>query len=268
MMRMHDTGASMITCMNCEHGHHCPYTGEADDLLHALLFIWDDMPKSKGSFDSFARRFEAKDASAFKEITEIVRNTYGIEIDFEFGYDGYSGPPVGIKRCEKFEEVTDASTEDDVIVITEDDVKAPLGELTINNKAGVRILDMEDYLDVFFSIERTVMEYWESHPNITDRDVQSTFDSLLRNFDNQKEDTLASEISKGVKAMLILGRRTGNEDYTIGEIFSCIRFLKGIAKNHKSPDGIGYLKWTRAFFEGRMPETPEEIAKYIFEEET
>ena len=95
----------MITCMNCEHGHHCPHTGKADDLFHALLFVWDDMPKGKGSFRNFSRRFKKKDASAFREMAEIVRELYDIEIDFEFAYDEYCGPPIGILKCEKFKEL-------------------------------------------------------------------------------------------------------------------------------------------------------------------
>ena len=95
----------MITCMNCEHGHHCPYTGKVDDLLHALLFVWDDIPDNKGSIRSFSRRFKEKDAGAFKEITEFVRKLYDIEIDFELDYDEYCEPPIGILKCEKYKKL-------------------------------------------------------------------------------------------------------------------------------------------------------------------
>ena len=95
----------MITCMNCEHGHHCPYTGKVDDLLHALLFVWPDIPELDKKFNQYSKRFEAEDASAFKEITEIIRKLYDIKIDFEFGYDEYCGPPIGVKSCEKYEKL-------------------------------------------------------------------------------------------------------------------------------------------------------------------
>lgn len=63
----------MITCMNCEHGHHCPYTGKVDDLLHALLFVWQDVPELEKKFNQYSKRFETKDTAAFREIEEKVR---------------------------------------------------------------------------------------------------------------------------------------------------------------------------------------------------
>jgi len=44
--------------------------------------------------------------------------------------------------------------------------------------------------------------------------------------------------------------------------------LTKIAKEHQSSDGIGYLKWIKTFFEGRMPETEKEIIEYISINET
>ena len=95
----------MITCMNCEHGHHCPYTGKVDDLFHALMFIWPDVPELERNFNQYYERFEAKDATAFKEIEEKVRELYDIKIDFEFGYDEYCGPPINILKCEKYKKL-------------------------------------------------------------------------------------------------------------------------------------------------------------------
>ncbi|MFQ6128740.1 MAG: hypothetical protein ACE5QW_07555 [Thermoplasmata archaeon] len=157
--------------------------------------------------------------------------------------------------------------DDEEIEITEEDVRVPIRELAINDRKRVRIRDMADYHDVFFAVENTTLLYWFSHPSLKDKDVISSFDALLREFDAQREGTLASEVSKGVKAILILRKMSNARDYTLGEILSCITFLKRLAKRHKSPNKIGYLRWIKAFFEGRMPETREEIAEYIFQEE-
>lgn len=147
-------------------------------------------------------------------------------------------------------------------------MKIPIAKLVINNKKGVKINDMADYYDLFFAIENTTLLYWESHTDITDKDVINAFNRLLRDFDNQKEGTLESEISKDIKVILILRKNDKKEDYTLGEIVSCIILLMKIAKEHQSSNGIGYLKWIRAFFEGRMPLTEEEITEYIFQNET
>ena len=100
----------MITCINCEHGHHCPYTGKVDDLLHALLFVWPDVPKLDKKFHQYYKRFEAKDATAFREIADKVRELYDIKIDFELGYDESCGPPIGILRCEKYKKLSERLT--------------------------------------------------------------------------------------------------------------------------------------------------------------
>jgi transcriptional antiterminator len=151
--------------------------------------------------------------------------------------------------------------------ITEEEVKAPLGELVINNKKQVKIKDMADYYDVFFAIENTTFHYWIGNPDLNDRKVINAFNHLLRDFDNQKEGGLASEISKSVKAILIWRKRNKDRDYTLGELTSCISLLIKLANEHKSSGGRGYLKWIRAFFEGRMPESEEEIMKYILQNE-
>ncbi|MDI6902318.1 MAG: hypothetical protein QMC77_01110 [Methanocellales archaeon] len=132
----------------------------------------------------------------------------------------------------------------------------------------MKIKDMADYYDVFFAVENTTFLYWSSHPDMNDRDVIDAFNSLIRDFNNQKEGSLASEISKGVKAILILRKRNKNRDYTFGEIISCILLLIKLANEHESSDGMGYLKWIKAFFEGRMPKTEEEIMEYILQNET
>lgn len=100
----------MIRCINCEHGHHCPYTGKVDDLLHALLFVWPDVPKLDKKFHQYYKRFEAKDATAFREIADKVRELYDIKIDFELGYDESCGPPIGILRCEKYKKLSERLT--------------------------------------------------------------------------------------------------------------------------------------------------------------
>jgi len=94
-------------------------------------------------------------------------------------------------------------------------VKKPIAELVINNKKRVKINDLADYYDIFFAIENTTLLYCESHTDITDKDVINAFNRLLRDFDHQKEETLASEISKGIKAILILRKKDKKRDYTL-----------------------------------------------------
>ena len=156
--------------------------------------------------------------------------------------------------------------EDDEII--EEDVKVSINKLVISDKKPIIIRNMEDYGEIFFTIENTVLYcYSEFDFNVNDHEVIKTYNSLLKDFDNQKENTLASEISKSVKAFLIMRRKNGKRDYTYGELTSCVSFLIKIAKNHKSPDGLGYIKWIRSFLEGNMPESIDEIVEYMFQNE-
>jgi len=157
--------------------------------------------------------------------------------------------------------------EEEEYEITEEDVKVPLIELVTGNKTRVEITDMADYHDVFYAIEYTIFQYWLSHPEIRDKDVYAVFKRLKKTFDKLEEDTLPSEIAKAVKAILIVKKERGQGMYSHGEILSCLMFLTQLARNHRSSDGIGYLKWTAVFFRGEMPETEEEIRQYIRENE-
>ena len=125
---------------------------------------------------------------------------------------------------------------------------------------------MGDYADVFFAIEHVVFAWWESNPRMNDEEVLCTYRTLARKFDGQKEGTLPSEIEKSIKTMLIARKRKGERDYTFGELLSCIDLLIGLVRQHESSDGIGYLKWIKLFFEGRLPE-PEEGLEYILKNE-
>ncbi|GEM_PF-1964725 len=152
--------------------------------------------------------------------------------------------------------------------LTGEDVKVPIRELVINDSKRVRIRDMADYSDIFFAIEFTILTYWEDCcTTLKDRDVIKSLYSLLGNFDGQEEGTLASEIAKALKATLIWRKRIRRRKYKLGEILSCISLLISVARNHQSPDGIGYLKWIKNFFEGKMPLTIEEILDYMWENE-
>ncbi len=152
--------------------------------------------------------------------------------------------------------------------ITEEDVKVPINELVVGNKKQVNILDMADYADIFFAIENTVLHYWSDiNQDVNDQDVLKAYNNLLEDFDNQKEETLASEISKSVKGFLIIRAKEKQREYTYGEIISCISYLRKTAHEHKSSDGVGYLKWVKAFFDGDMPLTVDGIAEYIFQNE-
>lgn len=151
--------------------------------------------------------------------------------------------------------------------ITEEDVNVPLSDMVTGNKTRVEITDMEDYYDVLYAIENTTYYYWLSHQKLRDKDVYSAWKRLKKTFDNLEEGTLLSEIAKAVKAILIIRENNGNRKYSHGEILSCLIHLTKLARNHRSPDGQGYLKWTTTFFRGELPETEDEIRQYIRENE-
>lgn len=158
-------------------------------------------------------------------------------------------------------------TETEENEITEEDVKVPLSEVVTGNKTRVEITDMADYNDVFYAIENTIYLYWLSHPDIRDKDVYAVFKRLKKTFDNLEEGTLPSEIAKALKAILIVKKYSGEGMHSHGEILSCLMFLTQLARNHRSSDGIGYLKWIATIFRGEMPKTEEEIRQYIRENE-
>jgi hypothetical protein len=151
--------------------------------------------------------------------------------------------------------------------ITEEDVKVPLHTLVIDRRTRVNIGNMADYSDVFAAIEGTVLAFWQEATRIRDKDVLSAYTALLKDFDHQPEGSLASEIAKCVKANLLSRRQEKLKDYTYGEITSCLTKLITIAKDHRSPDGIGYLKWVKTFFEGDMPMDIGSILEYMFTNE-
>jgi len=150
---------------------------------------------------------------------------------------------------------------------TEEDVRVPLSILVINKKTPVKIRDMANHSDIFFSIENTVFQVWLENPSLGDQDVLQAYTVLLKDFDYQPDDTLASEIAKSVKAILIFRKQDKQRNYTYGEITSCLSLLISIAKEHKSCDGKGYLKWIKTFFDGKMPTDVKDIIDYICQNE-
>ena len=146
---------------------------------------------------------------------------------------------------------------------TEANVNRPLAELVESGNEKVLFEDIADYHEIFFSIENTVLNIWQKKPFLKDKTVLSAYNKLKKDFDGQKEGSLADEISKSVKALLVQNKLEGERSYTYGEINSCVKHLIKLVKQHRSPSGIGYLHWIKTFFEGNMPETRTEIWKYI-----
>jgi len=151
--------------------------------------------------------------------------------------------------------------------VTEADVYRSLVELVENSREKVVIEDMGDYYEIFFSIESTVLNFWQKKPALKDKTVLSAYHKLKKDFDGQKKGSLADEISKSVKALLVQNKLEGERSYTYGEIISCVKYLIKLVKQHRSPSGIGYLHWIKTFFEGNMPKTDEEILEYILKYE-
>ena len=76
--------------------------------------------------------------------------------------------------------------------LTEEDVKVPISKFVISSKKPVKIRNMEDYADIFFSIENTVFYHWSEFDSvINDQDVLNAYNQLLEDFDNQKENSLS-----------------------------------------------------------------------------
>ena len=147
--------------------------------------------------------------------------------------------------------------------ITEVDVNLPFTELVESGNKKVSFKDIDDYHEIFYSIESTVLNFWQKKPALKDKMVLSAYNKLKKDFDGQKRGSLADEISVSVKALLVQNKIEGERSYTYGEIISCVKLLIKLVKQHRSPSGIGYLHWIKTFFEGNMPETESEIREYI-----
>ena len=147
--------------------------------------------------------------------------------------------------------------------ITEADVNRPLAELVESGNEKVLFEDIGDYYEIFFSIENTVLNIWQKKPALNDKTVLSAYHKLKKDFDGQKKGSLADEISKSVKAMLVHNKIEGERSYTYGEINSCVKHLIKLVNQHRSPSRIGYLQWIQTFFEGNMPITEIDICEYI-----
>jgi hypothetical protein len=143
----------------------------------------------------------------------------------------------------------------------------PLSELTENDRKIVDVTDMEEYAVIFFNIEYQILVYWKQHPHMKDKTVLHALITLTRSFDNQKESSLAGRIARAVKEGVHSSRKEGKV-YTYGEVISCLKLIKKIVKIHRAPHGRGYLYWVETFFQGRLPETEEEIKNYILKYES
>jgi len=143
----------------------------------------------------------------------------------------------------------------------------PMESLVAPDRTLVNASKMDEYSNIYLAIEATVMDRQKARPSLKDRNVLSALRKLKKGFEGHKENSLEAKIAKNLKIMLALRRKGGEEDYTMGEINSCIRSLIKIVKSHASPSGMGYLHWIEAFFEDRLPVTEKEISKYIKKEE-
>ncbi len=151
--------------------------------------------------------------------------------------------------------------------LPENPVAVPMESLVDPDRTPVNASKMDEYSNIYLTIESTVMERQKARPSMKDRNVLSALRKLKKGFEGHKENSLEDNIAKNLKIQLALCREGGEEDYTMGEINSCIRSLIKIVKNHASPSGMGYLHWIEAFFEDRLPVTEKEISKYIKKEE-
>lgn len=142
-----------------------------------------------------------------------------------------------------------------------------LADITDPDRTPADVTQMDEYAEIFFCLEFSILRYWKNHSRLKDKKVISTFKRLIKSFDDNTESSLAGILSREVKAELIRLKEEGRT-FTYGEIISCVRLLKKIAKIHKSPDGRGYLRWVETFFRGQLPETEKEMRDYILKYES
>ena len=147
--------------------------------------------------------------------------------------------------------------------ISESELETPLIALVDPKKTKVRIKDMADYYEIFMGAEGTIFHLMKQDNDLNDKKVILAYDSLLRDFDGREKGSLADHVGKGIKAFLLLRKKSTKKDFTFGEIMSCLLLMKKLAIQHRSSDGHGYLKWIKAFFEGNMPTNPIDMLLYI-----
>lgn len=156
-----------------------------------------------------------------------------------------------------------------LIDVTDADVEVPLSELVRRGRGRrVNIKNMGRHKDIFIALECTILCIWEDDPQVCDVDVKAAFIQLSHRFDGHAEGTIAGELERGVKAVLVSRKRQGLQGYTLDEVLSCISLLREIADVHDSPSGVGYLQWIKTFFEGRLPRTKREIKDYVLKYES
>ena len=149
--------------------------------------------------------------------------------------------------------------------VDDEELDGPIESFVSPEKHMVDVNDMGKYSMIFYPIERTILDYWVENQSLNDEGVISVLEKLKANFDETK-DELGEKICLNVKIALCASNKV-NKKFSLGELKSCITRLKNIAKRHDAPDGIGYLKWVKTFFEGKLPETEDEIREYILNEE-
>lgn len=160
--------------------------------------------------------------------------------------------------------------DESLIDVSDADVEVPLSGLVRQGRGRgrVSIKNMGRHKDVFYALECTILCIWEDDPQLRDEDMISAFDELLHHFDGHAEGTIAGELERGVKAILVSRKHRGLQAYTLDEVLSCVSLLREIADTHNSPSGVGYLQWIKTFFEGRLPRTKREIKDYILKYES
>ncbi len=146
-----------------------------------------------------------------------------------------------------------------------EELDGPIASFVSPEKHMVDVTDMGKYSMVFYPIERTILEFWEKNQSLGDAEVIVALEKFKANFD-EPQDELGEEICRNVKITLCANNKI-NKKFSFGELKSCVTQIKNIAKRHDAPDGIGYLKWVKTFFEGKLPHTEEEIREYILKEE-
>lgn len=149
--------------------------------------------------------------------------------------------------------------------VPEEELNQPLRHFVIPDKKMVPIHDMGEYSTLFLAIEKPIMDYWKQKQGLNDETTVETLESLKKSFDAPQNE-LGERIKQSMKATLI-ANKIAKKQYSEGEALSCIVRIKNLAKKHYSFDGIGYLKWLERFFDGTLPQTPEEIEEYLKKEE-
>ena len=108
------------------------------------------------------------------------------------------------------------------------------------------LLGLEDeYFDILYPIESTIVKYYKQNPKLKDRDVIKVLKSLTGNSTLKEYRSLCDELRTNVDKMAKENRRTDRE------VRMCYKYVLASVKRHHAAGGVrGYLEFIDECLEG------------------